>query len=219
LVDTTKKYSKVTLAIPITIGSHFQLNDNYEASVATTYHLAFSDYIDNIKSGKGNDSYLYFSFSIAYNFPLKIVDAPIYQNVDFQNIEKIDADKDGVSDDVDMCLNTPPGIEVNKEGCPLDDDKDGVPNYMDKEPNTEKGSTVDADGVKITDDVAKKKEDQYQMSVGRTNLGFEFGAYDKDSDGYISPDEMRKAMDDFFAGKSDYTLEKFQQLVQFFVRQ
>ncbi len=220
LADTAKNYPKATLAIPITIGSRFQLNDNYEASVAATYHLAFSDYIDNYKDGGSNDGYFYFSFSVTYNFPLKVVDAPIYQNIDFQNIEKIDADNDGVSDDVDMCLNTPPGVEINKEGCPLDDDKDGVPNYLDKEPNTEKGAIVDANGTKITDEALAKKTEQYDINaIGRTNLGFEFGTYDKDSDGYVSPEEMRSAVDDFFAGKSDYTLEKFQQLVQFFVRQ
>lgn len=220
LVDPTKNYPKATLSIPITIGSRFQLNDNYEASVGATYHLAFSDYLDNIKGGAGNDGYLYFSCSITYNFPLKVVDAPIYQNIDFQNIEKIDADKDGVTDDVDMCLNTPVGVEISKDGCPLDDDKDGVPNYLDKEADTPKGATVDANGAKITDEALAKKTEQYDtQAIGRTNLGFEFGTYDKDNDGYISPEEMRSAMDDFFSGKSDYSIEKFQQLVQFFVRQ
>lgn len=220
LKDTAKNYAKTTLAIPISIGSRFQLNDNYEASIAATYNLSFSDYIDNFNNGGGNDAYFYFSFSIAYNFPLKIVDAPRYQNIDFKVIEKIDLDKDGVPDEEDMCLNTPAGVEVNKDGCPPDDDKDGVPNYLDKEPNTEKNSFVDANGVTITEEAAKKKLEEYDnKATGRTTLGFEFADYDKDNDGYIAPDEMRKAMDDFFAGKSDYTIEKFQQLVQFFVRQ
>lgn len=220
LKDTARNYPKTTFALPLTIGSRFQLNDNYEANVAATYNLAFSDYIDNYGIGGGNDAYFYFSFTLTYNFPLKIVEPPIYQNIDFKKLELIDADKDGVPDELDMCLNTPEGIEVNKEGCPLDDDKDGVPNYLDKEPNTEKGAIVDAAGVRITDEALAKKAEQYDTkALGRTNLDFEFGNYDKDKDGYISPEEMRSAMDDFFAGKSDYSIEKFQQLVQFFVRQ
>ena len=42
-----------------------------------------------------------------------------------------DRDKDGVWDKIDMCPNTPRGVEVDSVGCPLDEDKDGVPDYLD----------------------------------------------------------------------------------------
>ena len=42
-----------------------------------------------------------------------------------------DSDKDGVWDKIDMCPETPRGVEVDSVGCPLDEDHDGVPDYLD----------------------------------------------------------------------------------------
>ena len=42
-----------------------------------------------------------------------------------------DKDKDGVYDKLDMCPETPRGVAVDEQGCPLDEDKDGVPDYLD----------------------------------------------------------------------------------------
>ncbi len=49
-------------------------------------------------------------------------------------ISKNDADGDGVKDKKDKCANTPKGVAVSSDGCPLDMDKDGVPDYIDKCP-------------------------------------------------------------------------------------
>ena len=46
-----------------------------------------------------------------------------------------DADGDGVADDKDKCPNTPTGVKVDANGCPLDRDGDGVPDYLDKCPD------------------------------------------------------------------------------------
>ena len=43
-----------------------------------------------------------------------------------------DKDKDGVYDKIDMCPNTPRGVQVDERGCPLDEDHDGVPDYLDQ---------------------------------------------------------------------------------------
>ena len=42
-----------------------------------------------------------------------------------------DKDKDGVWDKLDMCPDTPRGVQVDENGCPLDEDHDGVPDYLD----------------------------------------------------------------------------------------
>ena len=42
-----------------------------------------------------------------------------------------DKDKDGVWDKIDMCPETPRGVQVDSVGCPLDEDHDGVPDYLD----------------------------------------------------------------------------------------
>ena len=43
-----------------------------------------------------------------------------------------DKDKDGVWDKLDMCPDTPRGVQVDEQGCPLDEDHDGVPDYLDQ---------------------------------------------------------------------------------------
>jgi len=69
-----------------------------------------------------------------------------------------DADLDGVSDNKDKCPNTPAGVAVDKDGCPIDTDGDGVADYLDDCP-TIAGLTslkgcpdTDGDGVADKDD-------------------------------------------------------------------
>ena len=61
----------------------------------------------------------------------------------------LDSDGDGVLDNADACPNTPAGVNVNTQGCPLDSDNDGVYDYQDKCPNTDAGLKVDADGCPL----------------------------------------------------------------------
>ncbi|MFW5819191.1 MAG: OmpA family protein [Desulfovermiculus sp.] len=57
-----------------------------------------------------------------------------------------DSDGDGVYDEDDKCPDTPAGVEVDEDGCPVDSDGDGVPDYLDKCPDTEAGVEVDDEG-------------------------------------------------------------------------
>lgn len=63
-----------------------------------------------------------------------------------------DSDGDGVPDDKDKCPNTPKGVEVDAQGCPLDTDGDGVPDHLDRCPNTPRGVAVDAKGCPVDSD-------------------------------------------------------------------
>jgi outer membrane protein OmpA-like peptidoglycan-associated protein len=65
-----------------------------------------------------------------------------------------DKDKDGVTDDVDQCPDTPKGEKVDAKGCPLpkDSDGDGVTDDKDKCPGTPKGEKVDASGCPLPKD-------------------------------------------------------------------
>lgn len=60
----------------------------------------------------------------------------------------LDADKDGVSDNKDKCLNSAKNIKVDMFGCKTlaDDDNDGISNESDKCPKTELNSNVDTTG-------------------------------------------------------------------------
>ena len=71
-----------------------------------------------------------------------------------------DKDKDGVWDKIDMCPDTPRGVEVDSVGCPLDEDHDGVPDYLDHCPGTPAeaighvdsvGCALDTDGDGVED--------------------------------------------------------------------
>ena len=60
----------------------------------------------------------------------------------------VDADGDGVADQLDKCPGTPAGEAVDTHGCPLDTDGDGVPDSRDKQLITPtECQPVDADGV------------------------------------------------------------------------
>jgi len=60
-----------------------------------------------------------------------------------------DSDGDGVPDKRDKCADTPKGVKVDADGCPLDSDGDGVPDYLDKCPDTPQGVKVDEHGCEI----------------------------------------------------------------------
>lgn len=64
----------------------------------------------------------------------------------------VDSDGDGVLDNLDKCPNTPSGVKVDKDGCPIDSDKDGVPDYLDKCPGTPAGVKVDNAGCPLDTD-------------------------------------------------------------------
>ncbi len=57
-----------------------------------------------------------------------------------------DSDGDGVPDHLDKCPDTPRGVTVDTQGCPIDSDGDGVADYLDKCPGTPPGVRVDTEG-------------------------------------------------------------------------
>ncbi len=73
--------------------------------------------------------------------------------IDFLFGGVVDTDRDGVSDDKDMCPDTPSGVKVDNVGCPLDSDKDGIPDYKDKCPDTPKIAKVDKNGCPVDSDM------------------------------------------------------------------
>ena len=118
-----------------------------------------------------NDYIGFTNLSLNYIIGNKTGDSPAFWNSPLKNvireIEGIktnigtggkipiqDTDKDGVLDEFDMELNTPPNALVDTRGRTLDSDKDGVPDYLDKQPFYAplEGEQVDADGVIVNGD-------------------------------------------------------------------
>ncbi len=71
---------------------------------------------------------------------------------------KGDSDGDGVTDDTDRCPDTPRGVQVDADGCPLDSDRDGVFDFQDACPDTPAGTSVDGKGCPIPKPVATSAE-------------------------------------------------------------
>ena len=96
-----------------------------------------------------------------------------------------DSDGDGVIDKNDMCPDTPPGVAVDENGCPLDTDKDGIYDYEDECPTIpglkEFNGCPDTDGDGIQD-----KEDECPDEPGPAVLK---GCPDSDGDGVPDKDD------------------------------
>lgn len=78
--------------------------------------------------------------------------------VEFSFGKAKDSDGDGVPDKKDKCPDTPPGVAVDENGCPLDRDGDGVPDYKDDcpdqagDPKFNGCPDTDGDGIPDKDD-------------------------------------------------------------------
>lgn len=70
-----------------------------------------------------------------------------------------DSDGDGVPDRKDKCPNTPAGVAVDADGCPLDRDGDGVPDYKDDCPDTPGLASLNGCPDKDGDGVADHLDD------------------------------------------------------------
>lgn len=101
---------------------------------------------------------------------------------------KKDSDGDGVPDKLDKCPDTPPGVKVDANGCPLDSDGDGVADYLDKCPDTPPGITVDADGCPLDrdGDGVPDYQDECPDDAGPLMLK---GCPDSDGDGVPDKDD------------------------------
>jgi hypothetical protein len=243
LKDSTTNYSRSSLVIPIQAGFDFQLGKSHrwDVQVGFNYNLILSDYVDNKKAG-GNDSYWMGHVGFKYTFAPK--EKTPQDDVDFSHIDKLDVDGDGIPDDVDRCLSTPKGVPVDNHGCPLDGDKDGVADHMDREPSTKKGAKVDGFGVTINEDSLAYHQIMWDSLAAERNENFnenpsiealkkvekdplksgikipaEISSADINKDGFISAEEISKTIDGFFEGANDFTVDKINQLIDFFFEQ
>ena len=151
-----------------------------------------------------------------------------------------DEDGDGVSDGWDRCPGTPWTVEVvDSVGCPLDSDNDGIPDYLDREPNSREGAIVDKDGVEISEDafieiinnmeaIRRSEVESFLLlqklqfrtrRSGDLTIPPKFLETDTNKDGYISYDELMKAVNDFFDGKSKFKPSDLNELKDFFFEQ
>jgi OOP family OmpA-OmpF porin len=129
------------------LGLDFRLSPGFGLFVQAGQH--FLDRDDNRLDGVGGnpdndgffdqyDRYMQFSAGLTANFG-----------------KAKDTDGDGVPDRKDKCPDTPTGVKVDENGCPVDTDGDGVADYQDKCPDVKGLAALqgcpDADGDGVTD--------------------------------------------------------------------
>jgi outer membrane protein OmpA-like peptidoglycan-associated protein len=96
-----------------------------------------------------------------------------------------DSDMDGVSDKKDKCPNTPAGVAVDANGCPIDTDGDGVPDYIDDCPTV--AGLTSLKGCPDTDkDGIADKDDACPEIAGLASFK---GCPDTDGDGVADKDD------------------------------
>ncbi len=130
-----EKYKKDILVIGIEGEIKVKLVDQLSANLLLSYYPTSTDYLDDVSASSNNDTYLTglvgLSYAISGNF---------------------DSDEDGISNNNDICPDTPNGVKVDEFGCPIDSDTDGVPDYLDKCSATTPGVTVDSNGCPVDSD-------------------------------------------------------------------
>lgn len=241
-------YSQASLGFPLGAGVHFRVSNRTFFSLGATYHFTMSDYIDNVayegtsvQGKKGNDAFVYSYLSVHFDLfsdPSALAKDMLYANVEYDELFFADGDGDGVLDLSDHCPETPPGLEVDTLGCPLDGDQDGVPDYLDLELKTAPGAWVDEMGETLTEEafysriesrnraMPRDQVEDYFTSIRddyalrRANeIPAKFVALDEDADGYISFDELLKAIDLYFDYQIELGLEEVRELNDFFFSQ
>jgi len=148
-------------------GVNIKMGESTMLNIQETFLYSTEDHRDGVVANE-NDLYLLHTIGVTFNFG-----------------QKKDADNDGVADHRDKCPDTPAGVVVDKDGCPVDKDGDGVPDYQDDCPDIAglkalKGCP-DRDGDGIAD-----KDDRCPDEKGPVALK---GCPDSDKDGVPDIDD------------------------------
>jgi OOP family OmpA-OmpF porin len=151
---------------------------------------------DNIYNDVYNDFLATFGINFAFGGAQKqVVEARVEEPPSPVEVV-VDSDNDGIPDKLDKCPDTPAGVNVDKDGCPLDSDKDGVADYLDKCPDTPVGVSVDKDGCPIKEVVVAKP---VIIEKGRQTLNVKF-----DFDKSIIKEGYYKDIDDLVEVMKQY---------------
>ena len=174
--DETKNFRPYVYAGPGLLWDNQENGLNFDAGLGSKYYLSpntafyaevgYIHSIDVLRSG--------------INVQDKFLKATIGVEFDFGKAK--DTDMDGVSDNKDKCPDTPAGVAVDANGCPLDTDGDGVADYLDDCPTvaglTSLKGCPDADGDGVADKNDKCPDTPKGWKVDATGCPL-----DKDEDG------------------------------------
>lgn len=167
---TESQKTETAIAIPMGIGVMLDVSERIGLDMGVRYHYTLTDMIDGVEEG-GSDNFIVTTFTVHFDLftpkPRKArpySDQRFYAEVNFKVLDVEDSDGDMVADIDDYCPETPEGVNVDANGCPIDDDKDGIPNYIDEEANTPRGAIVNAKGVQLSDEQSKSMYSKYNAA-------------------------------------------------------
>jgi outer membrane protein OmpA-like peptidoglycan-associated protein len=171
------EYEKLQYSIPVTASlSVFLVEEVIALDIEVIHHQMLNDYLDDIKEGDRNDSYMTATLGLSFYFgksldsdrdgipnkndgdPYRPEDIDGFK--DHDGIPDPDNDQDGILDISDKAPNNPEDVDgfEDKDGAPdPDNDGDGIPDKDDKCPGTDdskaKGTDTkeDMDGFEDTD--------------------------------------------------------------------
>lgn len=153
--------------VPFGVGIRYKINDLFNVHIQETFMYTDHDTRD-YEAHSNNDSYLMHNIGLTMNFG-----------------KVKDSDNDGVSDKKDKCPNTPAGVKVDMNGCPLDRDGDGILDADDKCPDV-KGTIAtkgcpdkDNDGIADADDKCPEVAGTLELQ----------GCPDRDGDGITDAED------------------------------
>lgn len=197
---TVQQKTETAIAFPMGVGIMLDVSERIGLDMGIRYHYTLTDMIDGVEEG-ASDNFLVTAFTVHYDlFTPKprqarpYSDQNFYAEVNFKALDVEDSDGDLIADIDDYCPETPEGVEVDANGCPIDDDKDGIPNYIDEEANTPRGSIVNAKGVQLSDEQSKSMYSKYNAASR------EYAAYYNENE--ISKDDF-KSLNDYLIAKAN----------------
>lgn len=142
--------------------SYNQYNGEIYISDNTTINLCGLDNLESFVLGASNKRVR----DNGSNYTLEILISELVYNqistilpiadditLKFNICSNLDSDDDGLTDDLDLCENTPAGEAVDENGCSSsqkDSDNDGFTDNLDLCPETPAGETVDQNGCALS---------------------------------------------------------------------
>jgi predicted DNA-binding WGR domain protein len=137
----------------------------------------------------------------------------------------LDADGDGIPDYLDKEPNSKKGAVVDQSGVTINYKEVATKNKQDLKTFARNDSISDALNKYFNNRPRKDVLDSLEknrVTIHKTTgkqLPSEYMSVDKNHDGIISVAELTGAIDDFFSGGSDLTVDKLNKLIDFFFEQ
>jgi hypothetical protein len=132
-----------------------------------------------------------------------------------------DDDEDGIPNYVDKEISKL-GAVVDENGVTVSDTAIAARHQKMDSLATERSALFNENpSLKFLQKLDKENMERIKAKnqSGKTKLPGEFVAADANNDGYISADEITQAVDGFFEGSNDFTVERLNRLIDFFFEQ